>query len=546
MDLWSRYQGDGSWLKFKTLRNEVIDLIRTSKKQYFNGIAEKLKSKALSPKDWWATLKTFITPTFTSNIPPLENNGHIVTDEYEKANVFNTYFQSQTILDDSNAILPELPPPSYHTRLNRIVITPLEVESILKTLKLGKASGPNGLNNRVLKELSIELSSPLCSLFNQSLQRGVFPASYKTAHVSPVPKKGDLSVTSNHRPISLLNAECKVFERIVFKHLFNHLQNNNILSSLQSGFIPGDSTVNQLTYLYHTFCEALDAGKEVRAVFCDISKAFDRVWHAGLIHKLEAAGVAGEVLLWFRNYLSDRRQRVVLPGASSDWAHIRAGVPQGSILGPLLFLVYINDIVEEIGSHIRLFADDTSLFIIVDDPVTSAARLNTDLEKISRWAITWLVTFNPTKSESFLVSRKVNRLIHPNLYMQNVQIEEVECHKHLGVCLSNDCSWHQHITYIKEKAWCRINIMRKLKFQLDRKSLETVYIAFIRPLLEYADVIWDNCSQYEKDDLEKIQIEAARIATGTTKLISLNNLYKEICWDKLQKKTRRPQTHSFL
>ena len=251
------------WLKFKTLRNEVVDLIRSSKKQYFDGIAEKLKSKTLSPKDWWATLKTFITPTFSSNIPPLENNGHIITNEYEKANVFNTYFQSQTILEDSNAILPDLPPPSYHTQLNKIVITPLEVESILKTLKLGKASGPNGLNNRVLKELSKELSSPLCSLFNQSLNMGIFPASYKIAHVSPVPKKGDLSVTSNHRPISLLNAEGKVFERLVFKHLFNHLQNNNMLSSLQSGFIPGDSTVNQLAYLYHTFCEALDAGKEV-------------------------------------------------------------------------------------------------------------------------------------------------------------------------------------------------------------------------------------------------------------------------------------------
>ena len=204
--------------------------------QYFDRIAEKLKSKSLSAKDWWATLKTFIKPTFTSSIPPLESNGHIVTDEYEKANTFNTYFQSQTILDDSNAVLPELPPPSYHTQLNRIIITPLEVESILKTLKLGKASGPNGLNNRVLKELSKELSSPLCSLFNQSLNCGVLPASYKIAHVSPIPKKGDLSVTSNHRPISLLNAEGKVFERLVFKHLFNHLQNNNILSSLQSGF----------------------------------------------------------------------------------------------------------------------------------------------------------------------------------------------------------------------------------------------------------------------------------------------------------------------
>ena len=243
---------ENHWLKFKTLRNEVIDLIRNSKKQYFDSIAKKLKSKSLSPKDWWATLKTFITPTFASNIPPLENNGHIVTDEYEKANIFNTYFQSQTILDDSNAILPDLPPPTYHTQLNRIVITPLEVESILKTLKLGKASGPNGLNNRVLKELSKELSSPLCSLFNQSLRHGVFPASYKIAHVSPVPKKGDLSQVSNHRPISLLNTEGKVFERLVFKHLFNHLQDNNCcLLFSQASFPVTRQSTNWRIYIIH-------------------------------------------------------------------------------------------------------------------------------------------------------------------------------------------------------------------------------------------------------------------------------------------------------
>ena len=136
--------------------------------------------------------------------------------------------------------------------------------------------------------------------------------------------------------------------------------------------MPDDSTVNQLTYLYNTFCQALDAGKEVRAVFCDISKAFDRVWHSGLLHKLKAAGVTGEVLNWFKNYLTDRKQRVVLPNATSDWTFIRAGVPQSSILGPLLFLLYINDIINDIGSDIRLFADDTSLFIIVDNPVTAA------------------------------------------------------------------------------------------------------------------------------------------------------------------------------
>ncbi|MCG8032214.1 MAG: endonuclease/exonuclease/phosphatase family protein [Candidatus Thiodiazotropha taylori] len=524
------------WTKFRALRNQVITIIRDSKQTYFDKMADKLKSDSLSSKDWWATLKTFITPNFKSVMPPIEAEGRIYTDDTDKATVLNTFFQGQSQLNDTNAFLPNLPEPSYHTNLSTITLTPPDVQSTMQSLKVGKASGPDGISNHILRELSNELSSPFCTLFNQSLRYGIFPTSYKDANVSPVPKKGDLSIASNYRPISLLNSEAKVFERLVFKHLFNHLQNNNILSSLQSGFMPGDSTVNQLTFLYHTFCEALDAGKEVRAVFCDISKAFDRVWHKGLVFKLKAAGVTGSVLHWFNNYLSDRRQRVVLPGGSSDWTFIRAGVPQGSILGPLLFLLYINDIVNDIGSNIRLFADDTSLFIIVNDPVSAATCLNSDLDKISRWAATWLVAFNPSKSAAFLMSRKLIKPNHPPLFMQNIQIDEVNSHKHLGLYFSQDCSWHKQIDYIKEKAWFRVNVMRKLKFKLDRKSLETIYIAFIRPILEYADVIWDNCTQYEKNELEKIQIEAARIVTGSTILVSLNKLYQEVCWDTLQQR----------
>ena len=515
-------------------------MIRNSKQQFYDNIAEKLKSKSLSSKDWWSTLKTFISPNLNSAIPPIESEGIIYTDDFEKANLFNNYFQGQTVLDDSNAVLPELPEPSYLTSLSSIAFDPQEVEEILRTLKTDKASGPDGLSNRILKELSHELSSPLCSLFNKSLSLGKFPSPYKDANVTPVHKKGDLSLVSNYRPISLLNSVAKLFEKLVFKYLYNHLQDNNMLSSLQSGFIPGDSTVNQLAYLYHIFTEALDAGKEVRTVFCDISKAFDRVWHEGLIYKLKAAGVSGDVLRWFQSYLSGRRQRVVLQGSLSEWVYIKAGVPQGSILGPLLFLLYINDIVKNIGSNIRLFADDTSLFIIVDNPTTAALCLNSDLEKLSRWAAIWLVTFNPSKNESLLISRKINKPIHPPLYMQNVQIQEVSTHKHLGLYFSNDCSWHQHIDYIKQKAWFRIHIMRKLKFKLDRKSLETIYLTFIRPLLEYGDVIWDNCTQYEKNELDKIQNEAARITTGTTKLVSLDNLYKEVGWQTLH---RRRQDH---
>ena len=177
--------------------------------------------------------------------------------------------------------------------------------------------------------------------------------------------------------------------------------------------------------------------------------------------------------------------------------------------------------------------------------MTAAGQLNIDLEKILQWATTWLVSFNPTKTEAMLFSRKLNRPQHPPIFMQNHQITEVDSNKHLGLYLSNDCAWYKHINYITEKAWTRINIMRRLKFKLDRKSLEQIYLVFIRPLLEYGDIIWHNCLQSEKQELEKIQIEAAWIASGATKLVSIAALYREIRWDSLDERRRKHKLTSF-
>ena len=211
------------------------------------------------------------------------------------------------------------------------------------------------------------------------------PGLWKQANVTPVFKKNDPSDVSNYRPISLLNTIGKVLEKIVHKHVYNFLSEHQVITTLQSGFIPGDSTVNQLVDIYNTFCRALDDGKEVRAIFCDISKAFDRVWHKGLLFKLQSVGISGSLLQWFTDYLYNRKQRVVIPGVSSNWSSVEAGVPQGSILGPLLFLLYINDIVENINSSIRLFADDTTLYIIVDNPLHAANQLNTSVgDKMAR------------------------------------------------------------------------------------------------------------------------------------------------------------------
>ena len=303
--------------KYKQTRNKVTNAIRKSKSDEIKQLALKLENPNIGPKDWWRTLKNTIKPEQSTGIPPILHDDAIYSTEKEKAEILNQHFTKQTVLDETNANLPpNMPNSPYH--IDRVSILPTEVESTLRALKTGKAAGPDSVNNIILKELAQPLSSPMSDLFNYSLASGKVPASWKQANVTPIFKKDNPSDVTNYRPISLLSTIGKVLEKIIHKYLYNYFHENHVITTLQSGFVPGDSTVNQLAALYNTFCKALDEGKEVRAIFCDISKAFDRVWHKGLIFKLKAAGVSGSLLNWFCDYLNDRRQRVVLPGGNSE------------------------------------------------------------------------------------------------------------------------------------------------------------------------------------------------------------------------------------
>ena len=327
------------------------------------------------------------------------------------------------------------------------------------------------------------------------------------------------------------------WHRAVFKYVFNFFRDTGAISIKQSGFKPGDSTVYQLTHLYHIFSEALDKQKDVRLVFCDISKAFDRVWHPGLLSKLSKVGIVGKLLLWFQNYLSDRSQRVVVNGQESSWGSITAGVPQGSVLGPLLFLIYINDITDVVEhSQVRLFADDTILYLFVDNPATTAEALNEDLRHITEWADNWLIKFSPSKTKSMRLSRK-HKLASPPLTMGGTILEEVKSHKHLGVTLSNDLSWNSHIEDIVAKASQSLDVLNALKYKLDRVTLDKLYKSFIRSKLEYANITWDNCSKYLSDLIESVQYRAAKIVSGGISRVSHNAVYSELGWESL--KTRR-------
>ena len=233
-----------NWEKFRKLRNKVISLIRESKKNRNEQLTNTLRNQRLSSKDWWTTLKTFISPLYRNSNAPLEKDGIIYSESINKANLLNDYFRDQTLLDEQNATLPNMP--VYNgTILSNFVITEAEVKAALLSLPLGKASGPDEINNRVLQALATELSPEFTTLFNQSLQQSDVPDIWNRSHVCPVSKGGDVSSLSNNRPISLLSNIDKTFGRIVFKHLYNHFHDNDILTPLQSGFIPGDSTVNQ-------------------------------------------------------------------------------------------------------------------------------------------------------------------------------------------------------------------------------------------------------------------------------------------------------------
>ena len=375
------------WKKFREIRNEVIDLVRKAKDEYKNKLTSELLNKDIPPGKWWRIAKSISNFTKARDPPPfLEHDGQICIHPSNKVEILNTHFSNIANIDNEPVISDNVTPLPCH--LNEFIITEQEILDQLKILNVNKPAGPDGVSPRLLKDIAYSISKPLTKFFNMSLSIKQVPLLWKIAHVSPIFKgKGNPHSPQNYRPISVTSIVCKIMKKILFKHLFNYMKTNNILSKCQSGFQPNDSTVNQPIEIYHNIISNMDRGRDVRFVFCDVSKAFDKVWHKGLLFKLKLTGVNKQLISWIESYLSDRQQKVVSEGFSSTLKGIKAGVPQGSVLDPFLFLVYINDIVNDINNDIRLFADDTSLFVVVEnDHAAAATSLTDDLNVISNWA----------------------------------------------------------------------------------------------------------------------------------------------------------------
>jgi hypothetical protein len=258
--------------------------------------------------------------------------------------------------------LPEAPKYEFESELSDFAITTKAVRKRLASLKPNKVPGPDGINPRLLSELSDVLAEPVVIIFRKSLNSGIIPDEWRTATVTPIFKKGSRLQPNNYRPVSLTCILCKTMEALVREQLMDHLQSNGLVSRWQHGFTKGRSCVTQLLETLDIWTEVLDEGGCVDTVYMDYMKAFDSVPHRRLVSKVEAHGINGKVLQWVRDFLSNRTQTVVVNGVKSNPAKVSSGIPQGSVLGPVLFVLYINDLPRHVQSNVELFADDTKVF----------------------------------------------------------------------------------------------------------------------------------------------------------------------------------------
>ena len=521
--------------------NYCSDLISSSKKQYLRNLSNRLNNPHLGPKVYWSILNRILGKAKIPAIPPLIVNNNFETDFLTKANIFNEFFASQCTLIDNNSSLPNF---NFRTnkRLNNVVINHAEILKIIKNFNPAKAHGWDGISIRMIKICDQSVIHPLIIIFHKAIRTGVFPESWKRGNLVPVHKKESKNLVKNYRPISLLPICGKIFEKLIFNSMFKYFKDNDLLVKCQSGFLPGDSCVSQLLRITHDIFKAFDGNPslETRGLFLDISKAFDKVWHKGLLFKLKRNGIEGPLFLLLKNYLSNRKQRVVLNGQTSNWTDIQAGVPQGSVLGPLLFLIYINDLPEGLQSNVKLFADDTSIFSIVNNVNLSCNKLNADLLKINNWAYQWKMSFNPDPNKlatEVIFSHKINQVVHPPVFFNNLLVTTQPSTKHLGMILDSKLNFELHLEDKIRKAHRGIGLIKRLQCDLSRKTLLNIYKSFIRPHLDYGDIIYDkpNVENFI-NRIESIQYNAALAITGAIRGTSKERIYNELGLESLEKR----------
>ena len=509
---WKRFtetKSHTNYVQYKRETNLLKKATRKAKRKYERKLAKQVRH---NKRAFFRYVNSKLT--VRPELREIQNeNGVMVDKEEDICNILGQYFSSV----HTSKWVGEFPEMNerFETELKNIGITRENVKERLEKLNVNKSCGPDNIHPFVLQATAGASSVPLQIIFSKSLSSGECPSDWRSANVTPIYKKGSRTDPSNYRPVSLTSQVCKVLESIVRKHIIKHLADNNILSDKQHGFREGRSCLTNLLETLETWTEVLDDRNGIDVAYLDFRKAFDLVSHRHLIYKMAKYGIRDNVLNWVASFLDQRTQRVVIRGAASRPFEVTSGVPQGSVLGPILFLIFINDLPLEVISHVSLFADDSKLFtkIVAEgnkgrDNHNGTEALQRDLDSVREWALKWKMEFNVEKCKIMHLG-STNPKHTYTMGGTNLSVTSEE--KDLGVLIDDKLNFRSHIKGIVGKA-NRVLGLIKIGFEcLDKDMFLNLYPVLVRPHLEYCVQVWSPHFQRDIKLVEGVQRRATKL-----------------------------------
>ena len=536
---------DYDWAKYKQCRNRCTEELRTARSSYLSEKHRQIVEEEDGSHRWWALAKRLCGITQAKQpMANLEDNGVILSSALDKANLLARFFSRQCGGDSENEdfINAPFPLPETHATFDFPPISEQTVLKCLLRLSPSKSTADVSYSNRILRECAPIITPSLAYLFNLSVASSSFPEAWKEATVIPLYKnRGSTASPTNYRPVSLLPSIGKVLDSIQSRRLLQYPVRHNLINPHQFGFLPGRSTVLQLVYIVETWVRARDQGKSVGTIFLDFMKAFDKVWHHGLIHKLQACGLSQTSIEWLRSYLSDRSIRVRVDSDLSSSQLVKTGVPQGSHLGPVLFLVFINELPTVVNMPTELYADDALIHNIfhkkIDQSVVEST-LQPALSAAEDWALSWRGNFGQPKTKFLFFNGANSKGYNPSnhsLSIEGVKIDLVKCHKHLGITISSTLEWHTHISDVIRVGKQRAGLLRWMCRDLPQAVAVKLYLSYVRPVLEYGSAVWHSgLREIDALAIERVQASVARTILRASRDRTKSSLFAELNWPSLR------------
>ena len=519
--------------QFNLFRNRFITIIRIAKRRYYQHLFSSFKNN--TKKLWQAVNKLTKNSTIKVGKTTIVKDNRILSNPDLIANEFNQYFSS--IATELEAKLPPSPtdPMSYLTEnhVNPMQNPNVSLSNILHVLRSlkSKPCRTNDFSTIIIKENAHLIATPILHLFNQSINQGIFPNRLKIANVVPLYKKGDKSDMGNYRPIALLNIFSKIFEKAMKKYLVDFISENNILSKFQFGFQKGISTQCALTKFSEIIHNTIDSSHHALSIFIDFSKAFDTVPHNLLLMKLEHYGIRNNLLDWFTSYLTNRTQYTIFENNSSTSLENKLGVPQGSVLGPILFLLFINDLPNI--SHIIktiLFADDATLTVTGKDVSRLFEVANAELHKFQQWCLANRLTINVLKTMYMLFSKSKINETRPIVIKSGFSyeiIKRVNNTKFLGIYFDDKMTFKSHVIHLSQRLSRTAALLYQVKDLMPEFVLKKMYYAHVQSLLCYCNLIWCNTNKTDLNPIALLQKRIIRIITNSNILAHTQPLFQQ-------------------